>query len=63
MSARSPRHHSFAGTTAISGIGATEFSKDSGRSELRLATEAVRSALDDAGIAPSEEPWNEDEVS
>ena len=42
MSARSPRHHSFAGTTAISGIGATEFSKDSGRSELRLATEAVR---------------------
>ncbi|HVA02640.1 MAG TPA: lipid-transfer protein [Acidimicrobiales bacterium] len=54
MSARSPRRHSFAGTTAISGIGATEFSKDSGRSELRLATEAVRSALDDAGIAPSE---------
>ena len=30
------------GTTAISGIGATEFSKDSGRSELRLAAEAVR---------------------
>ncbi|MDR3647729.1 MAG: hypothetical protein P4L20_01455, partial [Acidimicrobiales bacterium] len=54
MSARSPRHHSFAGTTAISGIGATEFSKDSGRSELRLAAEAVRSALDDAGIAPAE---------
>ena len=54
MSARSPRHHSFAGTTAISGIGATEFSKDSGRSELRLAAEAVRSALDDAGIAPGE---------
>jgi hypothetical protein len=25
------------GTTAIAGIGATEFSKDSGRSELRLA--------------------------
>src|ERR1700691_1939712 len=54
MSARSPRHHTFAGTTAITGIGATEFSKESGRSELRLATEAVRSALDDAGIAPSE---------
>ena len=43
MSATSPRRHTFAGTTAISGIGATEFSKDSGRSELRLATEAVAS--------------------
>ncbi len=54
MSASSPRRHSFAGTTAISGIGATEFSKDSGRSELRLATEAVSAALADAGIDPSE---------
>src|SRR5258706_14411276 len=35
---------------AIVGIGATEFSKDSGRSELRLAAEAVRAALDDAGL-------------
>ena len=43
MSARSPRHHSFAGTTAICGIGATEFSKDSGRSELRLAGRGGRS--------------------
>jgi acetyl-CoA acetyltransferase len=42
------------GTAAIAGIGATEFSKDSGRSELQLACEAVRDALDDAGIAPSE---------
>jgi acetyl-CoA acetyltransferase len=39
---------------AIVGIGATEFSKDSGRSELQLACEAVTAALDDAGIAPSE---------
>ena len=54
MSARSPRHHAFAGTTAISGIGATEFSKQSGRSELRLATEAVAAALDDAGLEPSD---------
>ena len=30
------------GAAAIVGIGATEFSKDSGRSELRLACEAVR---------------------
>ena len=39
---------------AIVGIGATEFSKDSGRSEMSLATEAVKAALEDAGIAPSE---------
>ena len=31
-----------AGRTAIVGIGATEFSKDSGRSELKLAVEAAR---------------------
>jgi acetyl-CoA acetyltransferase len=42
------------GRAAIAGIGATEFSKDSGRSELRLATEAVRAALDDAGLRPSD---------
>jgi acetyl-CoA acetyltransferase len=39
---------------AIVGIGATEFSKDSGRSELRLAAEAVRDALADAGLTPSD---------
>ncbi len=44
------RRHSYAGRTALSGIGATEFSKKSGRSELRLAVEAVAAALDDAGI-------------
>ena len=38
------------GQAAIVGIGATEFSKNSGRSELRLAAEAVRAALDDAGV-------------
>jgi acetyl-CoA acetyltransferase len=42
------------GTAAIAGIGATEFSKDSGRSELKLAVEAVRTALDDAGLAPED---------
>src|SRR5690349_21929175 len=41
-------------STAIAGIGATEFSKDSGRSELRLAAEAVRAALDDAGLTPAD---------
>ncbi|MER6669260.1 lipid-transfer protein [Amycolatopsis japonica] len=42
------------GRAAIAGIGATEFSKDSGRSELRLAAEAVSSALKDAGLTPSD---------
>ncbi len=49
-----PVSHSFAGKVAIAGIGATEFSKESGRSELRLATEAVDTALRDAGIEPHE---------
>ncbi|HEX6477194.1 MAG TPA: lipid-transfer protein, partial [Acidimicrobiales bacterium] len=43
-----------ADTAAIVGIGATEFSKDSGRSEMRLAVEATAAALDDAGIDPAE---------
>jgi 17-hydroxy-3-oxo-4-pregnene-20-carboxyl-CoA lyase len=41
------------GAAAIAGIGATEFSKDSGRSELRLAAEATLAALADAGLSPS----------
>lgn len=39
---------------AIVGIGQTEFSKNSGRSELQLACEAVRAALDDAGLSPAD---------
>lgn len=39
------------GNTAIVGIGATEFSQNSGRTELRLACEAVKAALDDAGLS------------
>ena len=39
---------------AIVGIGATDFSKDSGRSELRLAAEAVRTAVADAGLTPAD---------
>ncbi|GAA5163987.1 MULTISPECIES: lipid-transfer protein [Amycolatopsis] len=42
------------GAAAIVGVGATEFSKDSGRSELRLAAEAVQAALADAGLRPSD---------
>jgi acetyl-CoA acetyltransferase len=45
---------SLAGKAAIVGIGATEFSKDSGRSELRLAAEAVRAAITDAGLRPGD---------
>ncbi|RZL74457.1 MAG: lipid-transfer protein [Rhodococcus sp. (in: high G+C Gram-positive bacteria)] len=42
------------GAAAIVGIGATEFSKNSGRSELQLACEAIVAALADAGIDPAE---------
>jgi acetyl-CoA acetyltransferase len=42
--------HSYAGKTAIIGIGATEFSKASGRSELQLALEACTAACEDAGL-------------
>ena len=46
------------GRAVVAGIGATDFSKDSGRSELRLASEAVRDALDDwkAGRAGDQRP-------
>jgi acetyl-CoA acetyltransferase len=46
--------HTYAGKAAIVGIGATEFSKSSGRSELQLALEACVAACDDAGIEPSQ---------
>jgi acetyl-CoA acetyltransferase len=39
---------------AIVGIGATEFSKESGRSELQLSVEAVQAALADCGLAPAD---------
>ncbi len=35
---------------AIAGIGATDFSRASGRSDLTLAVQAARAALDDAGL-------------
>jgi acetyl-CoA acetyltransferase len=40
--------------TAIAGVGATEFSKNSGRSELQLALECSRAAIADAGLQPRE---------
>ncbi|GGT67591.1 lipid-transfer protein [Streptomyces lateritius] len=48
------RADGLAGRAAVAGIGATEFSKDSGRSELKLAVEAVHAALDDAGLSPAD---------
>ena len=39
---------------AIAGIGATEFSKNSGRSETQLAAECIKAALDDAGLVPAD---------
>jgi acetyl-CoA acetyltransferase len=45
---------SFAGKAAIVGIGATDFSKDSGRSALRLAVECSDAAIRDAGLLPQQ---------
>lgn len=42
------------GSASIAGIGATDFSKNSGRSELQLAAEATRAAIADAGLQPSD---------
>lgn len=39
---------------AIVGIGQTEYSKNSGRSELQLAAEAVLAAVRDCGLKPSD---------
>jgi acetyl-CoA acetyltransferase len=38
--------------TLVAGIGATEFSKDSGRSTMQLAAEASLAAIGDAGLRP-----------
>lgn len=45
---------SLSGRAAIAGIGATEFSKESGRSELQLSVEATKAALADCGLAPAD---------
>ena len=45
---------SISGRASIVGLGTTEFSKNSGRTEIRLAMEATLAALADAGIDPSE---------
>jgi acetyl-CoA acetyltransferase len=40
----------YADKTVIAGIGQTEFSKASGRTELQLASEAILAAVEDAGL-------------
>jgi len=45
---------SLADRAAIVGIGQTEFSKSSGRSELQLAAEASSAAIADAGLTPAD---------
>jgi acetyl-CoA acetyltransferase len=40
-----------ASTTAVVGVGQTEFSKAAGRSETQLASEAIVAALADAGLS------------
>ncbi len=44
----------FQNQVAIAGVGETEYSRDSGRSELQLSLEAISAALDDAGIDRTE---------
>ncbi len=44
----------YGGKTAIVGIGATEFSKNSGRTPMQLATEACIAACNDAGVSPAD---------
>src|SRR3989442_4076044 len=50
----SDRRMTIRNKTAIAGIGQTEFSKDSGRSTLHMALEAILEALEDAGLKPSD---------
>ena len=46
--------NSISNKAAIVGIGSTRFSKDSGRTELDMAAEAILAALDEAGLVPDD---------
>jgi acetyl-CoA acetyltransferase len=54
MTGEADRYDAVSDRTIIAGIGQTEFSKASGRSELQLAAEAARAAIADAGMQPSD---------
>ena len=45
---------SFRNSVAIAGVGETDYSRESGRTELALALQAIQAALADAGIEPQE---------
>lgn len=49
------------GNVVVAGVGYSELGKDTGRSEGSLTVDAIRAALDDAGIPPAEvdglTPW------
>src|SRR4030065_2382741 len=45
-----PEDYKIKDNVAIVGIGQTEFSRDSGRSECQMACEAIKAAVDDAGL-------------
>jgi acetyl-CoA acetyltransferase len=51
---RAKKRLSFLGQTALAGVGMTTLTKASGRSVMSLATEACRSAAEDAGVDLSE---------
>ena len=42
------------GRAAVVGVGETDYSRNSGRSELMLSLQAIQAALDDAGLKPSD---------
>lgn len=44
----------FSNSVAIAGVGETDYSRASGRTELMLALEAITAALADAGVEPGE---------
>jgi acetyl-CoA acetyltransferase len=49
-----PREHPLRDRCAIVGIGATDFTRKSGRTEVALATQAASAAIADAGLAPAD---------
>src|ERR1051326_15009 len=48
---RTEMKHPLTDRAAIVGIGQTDFSKNSGRTEAKLAAQAIKAALDDAGLS------------
>ena len=45
------------GKYAIVGVGETEFSRNSGRTTRRMATEAIKNAIEDSGLDLRSTSW------